>query len=160
MQIEEKDRVFIRELDAALVEAVRKGGSWVVCRPGCYDCCLGPFDITQADARRLRAGVAELERRDPARAERIRRRPAPCSDDDPCPALDPVAGTCDLYEARPVICRTFGPAVRCGDDSIATCEKCFQGATDEEIAACAGEIGSENSESGLTTVAESLTDSA
>ncbi len=158
MQIEERDRAFIRELDAALTEAVRKGGSWIVCRPGCFDCCLGPFDITQADARRLRTGLAELERRDPARAERVRRRRAPRSDDDPCPALDPETGTCDLYEARPVICRTFGPAVRRGDGSIATCEKCFEGATDEEIAACSVEIEPENSESGLTTVAECLAD--
>jgi Fe-S-cluster containining protein len=88
------------------------------------------------------------------------RRPAPVSDDDPCPALDPETGICDLYEARPVIGRTFGPAVRGADGCVVTCEKCFKGATDEEIAACSTEIDWEGDGSGATTVAECLASSA
>jgi Fe-S-cluster containining protein len=57
-------------------------------------------------------------------------------DEEPCPALDPETGTCDLYAARPVTCRTFGPPVRWGGDAVGVCELCFDGATDEEIAAC------------------------
>ena len=29
-----------------------------------------------------------------------------------CPALDPATGLCDVYEARPMTCRIFGPPVR------------------------------------------------
>jgi Fe-S-cluster containining protein len=62
-------------------------------------------------------------------------------DDVACPALDPDTGTCDLYDARPVTCRTFGPAVKTAEGAIATCELCFVGASEEQIAACAVEIG-------------------
>ena len=54
-----------------------------------------------------------------------------------CPALDPEAGTCELYEARPITCRTFGPAIRWGGDAVGVCELNFVDASDEEIAACA-----------------------
>ena len=55
------DRAFIQIVDAALAEAARKSGAWLVCRPGCCECCIGPFAITQLDAKRLRTGLAELE---------------------------------------------------------------------------------------------------
>jgi Fe-S-cluster containining protein len=61
-------------------------------------------------------------------------------DEVPCPALDPVTGCCDLYDSRPITCRTFGPAVKTPDGGVASCELCFPGATEEEIAACAVEI--------------------
>ena len=157
----EGDRAFIQIVDAALAEAARKSGAWLVCRPGCCECCIGPFAITQLDAARLRTGLAELEASDAARAARVRQRAReaadrlpefpegqPCNDpefeawlealpdDDPCPVLDPETGTCDLYSARPVTCRVFGPPVRWGGDAVGVCELCFEGATDEEIAAC------------------------
>ena len=59
-----------------------------------------------------------------------------CPDEEPCPVLDPETGTCDLYPPRPVTCRVFGPPVRWGGDAVGVCELCFDGATDEEIAAC------------------------
>src|ERR1039458_2452775 len=68
------DRELIQIVDAAMAEAARLSGAWVVCEPGCADCCLGPFPITQLDAWRLRQGLAQLERRDPERAARGRRR--------------------------------------------------------------------------------------
>jgi len=138
------DETLIRIVDAALAEAARKSGPWLVCRPGCTGCCMGPFPITQLDARRLREGLAELERNDPQRAARVRERArqagAAAADDDPCPALDPSTGTCDLYAARPITCRIFGPPVRCGSEAVGVCELCFQGASDEEIAACVVEV--------------------
>jgi len=139
------DEALIRIVDAALAEAARKSGPWLVCRPGCTECCLGPFPITQLDARRLREGLAELELRDRERAARVRQRArqavaGAATDDDPCPALDPSTGTCDLYAARPITCRIFGPPVRCGSGAVGVCELCFQGASDEEIAACAVEV--------------------
>jgi Fe-S-cluster containining protein len=62
------------------------------------------------------------------------------ANDEPCPVLDLTTGTCDLYEHRPILCRTFGPPMRSegdnGEVNLATCELCFIHATTEEITAC------------------------
>src|SRR5271163_5095456 len=109
------DDRLIQIVDAALAEAARRSGPWLLCRPGCAQCCLGEFPITQLDAARLRRGLVELEIREPDRAARVRRRAreiaarlTPMTDDDPCAALDQETQTCDLYGARPITCRTFG----------------------------------------------------
>ena len=52
-----------------------------------------------------------------------------------CPVLDPESQTCDLYSARPMTCRVFGPPVR-GPGGLGVCELCYAGATEEEIAGC------------------------
>jgi Fe-S-cluster containining protein len=134
----QSDAGLIQIVDQALAEAVRKSGAWLACRPGCCECCMGPFAISEADAVRLRRGLAELESRDPVRAARIRSsaRSWGGGDDDPCPVLDPDTGTCDLYGSRPLTCRTFGPPVRCVSGGLAICELCFDGATEDEIGAC------------------------
>lgn len=169
------DRELIQIVDGALLEAARRGGSWLLCRPGCSQCCYGPFEITQLDALRLREGLAELESRDPQRAAAVRERARRAaqlpnfSDDEPCPALDPEMGTCDLYASRPITCRCFGPPVLCDSGAIGVCELCFAGASDEEIAACLVDFDPEGLESvlndelelatgvrGMTTVASAL----
>jgi Fe-S-cluster containining protein len=177
--IESADRAFIRVVDAALAEAARKSGPWLACRIGCTQCCVGPFRISQLDAWRLRRGLESLDERDPGRAARVRRRvresverlspgfpgdPATgilaegeqakarfdiFADDEPCPALDPQTGACDLYEARPLTCRAFGPPVRCGSEAVAVCELCFEGASDAEIAACEVQFDTAAAESAL-----------
>ena len=56
----------------------------------------------------------------------------------PCPALDLETGLCDLYDARPMTCRVFGPPIRsaAGDEEgLAVCELCFTEASEAEIAA-------------------------
>jgi len=58
------------------------------------------------------------------------------AEDEVCPVLDPATGACDLYAARPILCRTFGPAMRDEDGNLAACELCYTTATEEEIAAC------------------------
>ena len=138
-----------------MAEAVRRGGEWIACRPGCFECCLGPFSISHSDAERLREGMAHL---DATARSRVRARTEAYvaairsydedglpegMDDTPCPALDPGTGCCDLYEHRPVTCRTFGPAVKMPDGAVAACDLCYRGATDEEIAACAVELSEE-----------------
>jgi Fe-S-cluster containining protein len=68
------DQALIQIVDGALSEATRKSGEWLVCRPGCSQCCVGVFAINQLDAVRLQAGLADLETRAPQRAQRIRER--------------------------------------------------------------------------------------
>ncbi len=66
------DRKLVQIIDSALAEAARKSGEWLVCRPGCTQCCMGPFAINQLDAERLRHGLGELETRDPQRATKVK----------------------------------------------------------------------------------------
>jgi Fe-S-cluster containining protein len=160
----------IQIVDAALADAARRSGSHLVCRPGCTQCCVGVFAISQQDAGRLREALAHLSQTDARRADGIRARVAASlgrigssfpgdlesgilaeddtlreffdeefGDDEVCPVLDPAGGTCDLYSARPVLCRTFGPPMRDTDGNLTACELCYTGATEEEIAAC--EVG-------------------
>ncbi len=175
VQIKAGDRQLLAGIDDAMTEAARRSGEWLVCRPGCTQCCIGPFAITQLDALRLREGLAALAGIDPARAEAVRARAAgyvaatapvypgnsatgelwdeerlpPSMDDLPCPALDPDTGCCDLYAARPITCRTFGPVTHVGDETLGACELCYGGATDDEIAQCAVKIDPEGLESKL-----------
>jgi Fe-S-cluster containining protein len=164
-QLPAGDRELIQIVDAALADASRRSGEWLACRPGCTQCCVGVFAIHQLDAVRLQQGLADLEKTDPSRARRIRERArdsvgrlsaefpgnaktgvldegpeaeerfAEFANDEPCPVLDPETGLCDLYESRPMTCRTFGPPVR-SEGGLGVCELCYQGASDEQIAAC------------------------
>jgi Fe-S-cluster containining protein len=172
------DGVLIQIVDAALADATRRSGEWLVCRPGCTQCCVGAFAINQLDAARLQQGLAHLEKADPQRAERIRARArdsvrrlsadfpgntktgvldespeagarfAEFANDEVCPVLDPETGLCELYDARPMTCRTFGPPVR-SDGGLGVCELCFHDATDEQIAACEMVVDPEDLESTL-----------
>ena len=159
------DRALIQIVDAALADASSRSGEWLACRPGCTQCCVGVFAINQLDAARLQQGLANLEKTDRPKAIRIRQRARASiarlsadfpgnaktgildegpeaedrfedfANDEPCPVLDPETGLCDLYESRPMTCRTFGPPVQ-SEDGLGVCELCFQGASDEQTAAC------------------------
>ena len=54
------DRELVQIVDAALVDAAAKAGAWLVCRPGCTQCCYGAFAISELDALRLADGMAAL----------------------------------------------------------------------------------------------------
>lgn len=163
-----KDRELIVRTDKALAHAVQCGGEHLVCRPGCTPCCHGAFAISQLDALRLRLAMSELAVADAERAKAIAARATAYreqygssfpgdtasgilgttpeaeaafedfANDAACPALDPTSGRCDLYNARPMTCRTFGPPVRHASDAgegFAVCEMCFTEAFPEEIEA-------------------------
>jgi Fe-S-cluster containining protein len=150
--------------DAALASAAERSGHHLACRPGCHQCCVGVFAITPLDAATLREALAaaphDVAERIRARAFASRERllaagfpgdettgilftePAhedafeEFANDEPCPVLDPATGTCDLYAARPVQCRTFGPPMRDEDGHLTVCELCFTNASAEEVARC------------------------
>jgi Fe-S-cluster containining protein len=150
-------------LDAALASTTARSGDWLACKPGCHQCCVGVFPISQFDAERLGEALAMAQNdvadriRERAAASRARLRAefpgdpasgllftepqheeafAGFANDEPCPVLDPVTGTCDLYAARPVQCRTFGPPMRDEDGNLTVCELCFVDAPAEEVARC------------------------
>ena len=63
--------------------------------------------------------------------------------DAACPVLDPSTGRCELYSARPLTCRIFGPPVR-NQGGIGVCELCYTGASEAQI--LAGEMHLEHQE--------------
>ncbi len=159
----------IQIVEAATASAYQRGAHHLVCHPGCSQCCIGVFPIAHQDAARLREGLALLDHSDPERSARIRTRVTDSltrldpwfpgdratgilnedheaailfeefANDEPCPVLDPATGTCDLYQHRPILCRTFGPPMNTpgdnGESNLATCELCFIHATTDEIVA-------------------------
>jgi Fe-S-cluster containining protein len=174
------DHQLVQIVDAATVDATRRSGDWLKCRPGCTQCCIGVFPITQLDALRLRQGLADLELTDPLRAGVIRRRAresmdrlkpgfpgdpqfgqldednpsfADFANDEPCPVLDPTTGTCGLYEARPMTCRVFGLPIR-STDGIGVCDLCFDGASNGEILHAELDVSWTSLEDSLSAAAE------
>jgi Fe-S-cluster containining protein len=168
-------------LDAALASTTSRSGAWLACRPGCHQCCIGVFPISQLDAETLRNALTTA---DPHLAERVRARSAESrarltaefpgdpstgllftsaeheeafeqfANDEPCPVLDPTTGTCDLYAARPVQCRTFGPPVRDEGNHLTVCELCFVDAPPEDVARCEMDQAWRPLEEDLITAAE------
>lgn len=141
------DRELVQIMDAALADAARRAGEWLVCRQGCTQCCHGAFAINELDAQRLIAGMKTLRNENPTLAAELQRRAHAWIDehgpnfpgnrqtgrigdsdtdrahfedfanDAPCPALDPATGRCDVYQWRPMTCRVFGPPVRIETES-------------------------------------------
>ena len=172
------DQKLVQIVDAALADTARRSGDWLVCKPGCTQCCIGVFAINQLDVLRLQEGSPNWKRptrpapRRCANAPRSRlpgsRRISPempktgildedetaearfeeFANDEPCPVLDPQTGMCDLYAARPITCRVFGPPVR-SEGGLGVCELCYHGASDEEIAACEMTVDPEGIEPAL-----------
>lgn len=160
-----RDAELVQIVDAALADVAVRSGKWLACRPGCSQCCVGVFSISQLDAARLQQGMEELEAADPARAHTVKARARASwqrlqaafpgsretgilhddaaaeerfeafGNDEPCPALSPETGYCELYSHRPMTCRVFGPPVR-QEGGLAVCELCFEGATEKEIERC------------------------
>jgi len=165
-----RDGELLQILDNWLVRANERGGEHIACRSGCAQCCV--------DALRLQRGLSELADRDLERAQRVLQRAAESlertveffpgdaetgildesaeaeevfedfANDEPCPALDPAALTCDLYEHRPLTCRVYGPPVRT-EGGLGVCELCFTKASTEEIAAAEVPLDGENIEAAL-----------
>ncbi len=177
------DAELVRIVDAALADATVRGGAWLACRPGCNQCCTGVFRISPLDGERLREGLRQLSENDPQRAAQVSERALQSArrleegfpgdaltgvldgtaeadtvfedfaNDEVCPVLDPLTGTCDLYAFRPMTCRTFGPPVRT-DEGWGVCELCFIGATAEAIQAAEMRLPLPEMESRLSEQAE------
>jgi Fe-S-cluster containining protein len=150
MALPARDSELVQIVDAALADAARRAGPWLVCHPGCTPCCHGAFAINALDVLRLQQGMKILRTTNPALATEIEHRahswiaefspdfpgdPATgllgqsdaeqarfedFANEAPCPALDPATGHCDVYAWRPMTCRVFGPPVRVETDTPGT----------------------------------------
>jgi Fe-S-cluster containining protein len=159
-----RDGELLHVVDNWLAKASALGGEHIACRPGCAQCCVGVFAINRLDAARLQRGLSALADIDLDRAQRVLQRAAESlernvdffpgdvetgilddsleaeeifedfANDEPCPALDPVTRTCDLYAHRPMTCRVYGPPIK-SEGGLGVCELCFTTASQEEIVA-------------------------
>ncbi|MET0554534.1 MAG: YkgJ family cysteine cluster protein [Vicinamibacteria bacterium] len=181
----DEDRALLGDVHGALSQAQRALADRLDFGRGCPRCCYGPFPINVLDARRLRRGLAELSARAPERAAAIGQRAraqaeryapafpgaaAVLADDDdaveafcarfeaePCPVLDGATGRCELYDARPIACRTFGPPVRIGAQELPPCDWCFSG-TPEDACRAQATVDPEGREDALLTRIEAAGD--
>ncbi|HEU5220292.1 MAG TPA: YkgJ family cysteine cluster protein [Gemmatimonadales bacterium] len=132
-------------IDAWQAQAQARHPDVIPCRAGCSACCHGPFDISAADALLVRDAVrglppgirAEVRRKAEAQVggmQRIEPELAAPWDitrlgeeafdglveafaEAPCPALDD-AGTCRIYQQRPMICRMMGLGLETPDGHV------------------------------------------
>lgn len=127
--------ILLQEVDRWFAGCVQRHGDIISCARGCSECCRGLFDITLLDALYLRQGFERLPEDIQRRVlEKSRRRldelsarwpefnapwtlnhipePAwdemmPEDDETPCTLLSD-AGTCLVYDHRPMTCRLNG----------------------------------------------------
>lgn len=142
-------RKILDRADTFFTEVAARLPDQLECRRGCTMCCHGLFEIGAADVSLIADGVRTLapsvrsalvERArelmdrfaqpnlracEPEEKESFFDR----SEDAACPALD-QAGSCLLYEHRPIVCRTFGLPLREGSSYMGQeCELNFNTAT-------------------------------
>jgi Fe-S-cluster containining protein len=119
----------------------------LLCREGCFGCCIGSFEISLSEALVIRDAVSELPEprrtRVRERAARIVARGAASFPGDlatgvldpgrseeqdaayfdtlehvACPLLELPSGLCAVYGSRPVTCRTYGLAWRAESEVV------------------------------------------
>lgn len=95
------------KVDAFTSAVETRRRSDLACGPGCAACCHVELEVCDVEAEAIREAVAALdsETRDRLDARARRRSPG-----DPCVMLD--RDRCVIYEARPLVCRTQGHALR------------------------------------------------
>ncbi|UCF37135.1 MAG: YkgJ family cysteine cluster protein [Acidobacteriota bacterium] len=183
--VEARDSDLLGSYEREFAVGTRKAGRWLKCAPGCTECCTGPKPITQLDALRMQVGLVRLARDYPDEARDVQKRAERAwkiqkqsfpgdpetgilsSDDDRiavyesrfgltnCPSLNPATGLCELYEYRPLDCRSYGLPYRFDGESGDPCRLCFRGADEQVIELCRIEPDPENLEEGLLDEVES-----
>ncbi len=145
MSVVERYRELLERLDAWFAEASERHPGVVPCKRGCSACCLGPFDVSAADAAlieeafralpkgareevvaRAREQMQEVGRLEPgweaphdigSIGERRFDRVCAALAKAPCPFLD-AKGACRIYRDRPLACRMMGLPMRAGRDRV------------------------------------------
>jgi Fe-S-cluster containining protein len=146
---DEDYRNILERADAHFASVVAAQPQNLQCGAGCSLCCYGLFEIGSGDVPLIAEGLAQLH---PARRRKIIRKAAEiveskahpnlreCTPEEkeaffertkatPCPNLDDT-GRCQMYEHRPLVCRTFGLPLRDGRKFLGdVCELNFIGAS-------------------------------
>lgn len=112
-------RELAAKVDGFFDRVRRRYAAQMQCATGCSDCCRSRFSVTGVEA----AVIEELlGRAEPELRERLAAR---ARDGDPsvCAALDD-SGACEIYEARPLVCRSHGVPIRSRRDSLPVIDCC------------------------------------
>lgn len=103
------------KIDGFFARVEARHGDDMQCQTGCSDCCHARLSVTAVEAAAIRAYLA---------AHTITVGTAP----DRCAALD-AAGRCQIYAARPVVCRSHGVPIRMREGSLPVIRNCFRNFT-------------------------------
>jgi uncharacterized protein len=95
-------RGLLGKIDSFWAQVASACPGQLACRQGCDGCCRH-LSLFWVEGAALGAALAGLPQ---AQVATIRRRARQAAPDGPCPLLS--QGSCLLYVARPVICRTHG----------------------------------------------------
>ena len=109
------------KIDGFFARVEARHGDDMQCQTGCSDCCHVRLSITRVEAEAIRAHVQT-------------RPVVPNPRQDVCAALDD-RGRCQIYEARPVFCRSHGVPIRMREASLPVIRNCFRNFTQTEPAA-------------------------
>jgi hypothetical protein len=105
------------KIDGFFARVEARHGDDMQCQTGCSDCCHVRLTITPVEAAAIRAHV-----RGPLVLN---------TNPDQCAALD-AAGRCQIYEARPVVCRSHGVPIRMHEGSLPVIRNCHRNFTRTE----------------------------
>jgi uncharacterized protein len=100
------------KIDGFFARVEARHGDDMQCQTGCSDCCHVRLSITHVEAAAIRSHLA-------GRSVTVGTHP------DRCAALDP-AGRCQIYDARPVVCRSHGVPIRMHEDSLPVIRNCHR----------------------------------
>ena len=105
----------------AFFQSVRdRHGDDMQCGSGCSDCCHVRLSVTAVEAAAIRA---------------LGRRVMPNPDPEKCAALD-EHGRCQIYEARPIVCRSHGAPIRMRVDSLPVIERRTRQQSEQPLPHC------------------------
>lgn len=98
-------RQLTAKVDAFFARVAERHADDLRCAPGCAMCCHDRLSVTTVEADAVRGLVATLE---PAARSALQRT---LDDVSKCAALD-GDGRCQIYEARPLVCRSHGVPIK------------------------------------------------
>jgi len=107
------------KIDAFFARVEGRHGVDMQCTTGCSDCCHVRLTITAVEARTIAAHLAVL----PAPTRAALAASARAQLPDRCAALD-AGGRCQIYDVRPVICRSHGAPIRTRVGSLPVIQNC------------------------------------
>lgn len=127
-------RALIQKVDTFTAERVTPvQGAHLRCRPGCDACCRTARSAFAVEIEALRQHIAALSPQ--ARMDLA----AQAADVEVVAGRRCVYlaadGRCGVYAARPLLCRTHGPAVREAEAGLAWCGLNFEGLSAAEVSA-------------------------
>jgi Fe-S-cluster containining protein len=91
----------VARVDRAVADATARAADALVCARGCHGCCAPGLSVLPVEAERI---ARHLEARAVVAGPHA----------DRCAFLD-AGGACQIYEVRPLLCRTHGLALRTRD---------------------------------------------